>query len=111
MIEMTIIKYLSDKLDVPVSAERPETPPKSYVIVEKTSGGITDHIETSTIAIQSYADTLYNAAFLNETVKTCMENASSLDEVGRVKLNSDYNYTNTMTKDYRYQSVYDITHY
>jgi len=34
-----------------------------------------------------------------------------LNEIGKVKLNSDYNFTDTVTKQYRYQAVYDISHY
>ena len=51
------------------------------------------------------------AAALNERVKTAMENAIALDEIVRVTLNSDYNYTNTASKRYRYQAVFDVIFY
>ena len=35
----------------------------------------------------------------------------NLDEIASVKLNSDYNFTDEETKQYRYQAVFDIKHY
>ena len=60
----------------------------------------------------SYSDSLYGASQLNEAVKGIMLNdLLEEDEIGSVDLNSDYNYTDSETKRYRYQAVYDITHY
>lgn len=112
MIETSILNYLNQNLqNVTAYMERPETEPATYVLIEKTGGGEDNHIEHSTLAIQSIADSLYNAASLNETVKDLMSGAISLDDVAKVALNSDYNFTDGTTKQYRYQSVFDITHY
>lgn len=54
---------------------------------------------------------MYLAAELNEKVKSAMDEIVELDEVTRCELNSDYNYTDTSRKKYRYQAVFDITHY
>jgi hypothetical protein len=62
-------------------------------------------------AIQSISDSLLGAATLNEAVKLAMDSAASLAEVCSANLNSDYNFTDTSTKQYRYQAIYDITHY
>jgi hypothetical protein len=40
-----------------------------------------------------------------------MENAITLDDVTRSALNSDYNFTDTASKGYRYQAVFDVIHY
>ena len=40
-----------------------------------------------------------------------MDGLVTLNEIVSVELNSDYNYTDTTTKEYRYQGVYNITHY
>lgn len=65
----------------------------------------------TTYAFQSYAPTLYEAALLNAELKEVLKDLIKLDEISRIKLNSDYNYTDTTTKEYRYQAVFDITHY
>ena len=92
MIEKTILDYLTARLTVPVRMETPEDPPESYVV-------------------QSIAPTLYGAAQLNETVKAAMDAMEDrVAGIFRVELNSDYNFTNTATKERRYQAVYNITY-
>lgn len=111
MIEEIVQNYLIKKLACEVYIERPEKPPKQYIILEKTGSSRSNFIQTSTIAVQSYGSSLHKAAELNETVKTVMDALVELDEVCRIELNSDYNYTDPKTKQYRYQAVYHITHY
>lgn len=111
MIEKIILDYLDQELSVPVYMERPDNPPEQYVLIEKTGSGKRNHICDATLAIQSYAPSMYEAAVLNENVKTAMESAATLEEICRVSLNSDYNFTDTAMKQYRYQAVFDITHY
>lgn len=111
MIEIVIRQYLSEHLDVPVLLERPLKPPESFVLFEKTGSGKSNQIKSATFAFQSYAKSMLDAAKLNEKVKDAVDGLISLDVVHRVKLNSDYNYTDTETKEYRYQAVFDIGHY
>lgn len=111
MIEETILNYLSDALDAPVSMEVPPEPPGRFVVLEKTGSSRTDHICSAVIAVQSYAESLLEAARLNERVKEAMEGLDELDEIAAVRLNTDCNFTDPSTKRYRYQAVFDITHY
>lgn len=110
MVEKTILDYLSKALDVPVHMERPEDEPDSYVLIEKTGSSTTNHIESATLAIQSYAASMYEAASLNYRVKSAMKNSVMLPEISRCDCNSDYNYTDTTKKKYRYQAVFDIVY-
>lgn len=109
MIEEIVLRHLNSTLDVPVSLERVSTNPP-FVILEKTSTSRNNHITTSTFAIQSYGKSMYKAAELNEAVKAAMDALIEIDEVSASLLNSDYNYTDTTKKEYRYQCVYDIVH-
>lgn len=111
MIEVTILNYLTNKLNVPVYMEDDGETGGLYVVIEKTGGGEENFLKSAVIAIQSYADSLYNAALLNEKVKEAMKNIIELDDITRCELNSDYNYTDTTRKAYRYQAVFDINHY
>lgn len=111
MIEKIILDYLNETLTVPAFMEVPEKAPESYVVIEKTGSSEYNHIKEATLAIQSIAPTLYKAACLNEEVKTVMNNADKLADITKSKCNSDYNFTDTLTKSYRYQAVYDISHY
>ena len=114
MIEEIIYKYLKESLikeGVPVYMERPEVKPACYVLIEKTGGGEENHIQRATIAVQSIDISLYQTAVLNEKVKGVMRAAISLDEIAKVELNSDYNFTDSSTKTYRYQAIFDIKYY
>ena len=111
MIESTIIEYLNSNLSVPAYAEKPDEEPLEYVLIEKTGGSSTDYINSATIAIQSYADSLFGAASLNETVKTVIMEIVNLDEIVSVKLLRDYNFTDKSKKKYRYQAIISVVHY
>lgn len=111
MIEKIVIDYLENELDVPVFMEIPSNPPKSFVLVEKTGSRVSNHIYSATFAIQSFDESLYKTACLNEVVKSAMDNIIELDSVCKSTLNSDYNFTDTSSKKYRYQAVYDLVHY
>ena len=112
MIETALIRYLNDKLNVEAYAEYPEDAPAQFVLMEKSGSGIFDRLSRATIALQSYADDLLDAMKLNEQVKEAMDELPwEVDGVTRSKLNSDYNFTDTSTRKYRYQAVYDITYY
>lgn len=113
IIEEIIRNYLSEKMSVPVLTEIPKKDiPKSYYLIEKTGGESENHIYRSTLTIQSYGSSLYEASVLNEQLKYVMEyNAIELDEVSSIELNGDYNFTDTSTNRYRYQAVFDLVHY
>jgi len=111
MIELTILNHLTSKLDVPIHLEKPSTETETYVVFEKTSSGKSNHLPSATFAFQSYAKSLYDAVVLNEQVKNAVEELILLDGIRGLDLNSDYNFTDTTTKEYRYQAVYDIRYY
>ena len=106
MIEEKVREYLEDKLDIPVRMEEEPGLPEEYVLIEKTGSGKENHIASATLAIQSYSGSLYGAASLNERVKEAMEKIVEMDDISKCQLNSDYNYTDTTRKKYRYQAVY-----
>ena len=115
MIEDVIKNFLESKLTVPVLMEVPKSPTSQFVVIEKTGGGQENLISSAILTIQSYAPSLYKAAVLNEQVKHWMmdglEGAITLDTIAHIALDGDYNYTDTTSKRYRYQAVFDITHY
>jgi hypothetical protein len=93
-----------------VLPEKPDRPYGKMVFVERT-GGRGRFLRETTIAIQSYGTSLYEAAALNEEVLEAMQGLIERDEVTKVTLNSNYNFTDTTTKEYRYQAVFDVVHY
>lgn len=116
MIETTIIEYLDEYLnpapthDIYVGMEQPSQI-TNYVIIDKTGSSRRNQITTTTVAVQSYGPSLLAALELSKTVEAGMLAMVTLDEVASVKLETDYNFTDTTTKQYRWQAVYQITHY
>lgn len=110
MIEKVLLDYLDEELEVFVGFEAPKQI-TDYVLIDKTGSSRTNHIITSTFAIQSYSASLYEAMLLNAEVVGAMERFALLDQITKVELETDYNFTNTATKQYRWQAVFDITHY
>jgi len=111
MIEIIIKQFLDGHLSVPSFLEWSGEMPDRFVLFEKTSGAKKNQLSSATFAFQSYAESMYEAAKMNEEVKSVVEDLISLNEISGVHLNSDYNFTDTTTKKYRYQAVYDIKHY
>lgn len=111
MIEEVVISHLNSVLDVPVSGQVPAAMPASFVTVERTGSYNENHLDTYTLAVQSWAPTQYAAAALNKSVRTAMQGLLSLGSIARVKLSSDYDFTDASTKHNRYQGVYEVVYY
>lgn len=111
MIEITILDHLNAALAVPVVLEKPDPITGPFVFFEKTGSGKSNRLPSSTFAFQSYGTSLYEAAALNDAVKAAVESLVTLDEIGSVRLNSDYNFPDTTYKKHRYQAVFDVSHY
>lgn len=111
IIEKYVCLYLNEVSEVPAFGEIPETAPGSFFVVEKLGSDTEDHITSAVIAVQSYAVSKLAAAELNESLKFLMERLPEKPEISRCKLNSDYDHTDTDSKRYRYQAVFDITYF
>ena len=111
IIEEVVRDYLDEQLTVPVLLQRTQKMTEPYVMVEKTGGSQTNRINSATIAVQSYGESIHIAADLNDKVKSAMDDIVALSEVSSVSLNSDYNFTDQERDEFRYQAVFDITHY
>lgn len=118
MIEKIVLDYLTEHMTVPVFMELPEVPsedystmPERFIVLEKVGGGLNDHINSGSIAVQSYSlNSLYEAASLDEDMRSVMQGIIESDSISGIRLASNYNHTDTRTKRYRYQSVFEIYH-
>ena len=113
MIELTVLNLLKSQnigdVGENVFMEKPQKQDlEEFILMEKTGSEKVNHINRATIAIQSWSSSMYNAAKLNEEVKDAMEKIIEYTEISKCSLNSDYNFTDTKTKSYRYQAVFDL---
>ena len=111
MIEKTLRSYLSSSelITCPVYLEVPAKAPGEFIVLEKTGTSRVNFVFNATFAIQSYSTTLLKACELNEKVKQVMDAMIERSDIAKVSLNSDYNFTDTSTKKYRYQAIYTLT--
>lgn len=110
LIETTLRDYLINAQNMPVYLSVPADHPDTYVVLERTGGGRSNRLPSATFAIQSCAPSMQEAAELNEVIKVLMEGFEQLPEIGSARLDSDYNFTDTSKKGFRYQAVYDIVY-
>lgn len=109
MIEEIILNYLQAKLGLPVFLEEHDI--DTYLLIGKSGTSRKNHLDSAVIYIQSYAQSKYEASLLNEKVKKVMDEIIELDSISSSELNTDYEYTDTNKKKYRYQAVYDLVFY
>jgi len=113
MIEKTVLNYLKSagitEVGTDVYMEVPVNPPSKYIVIEKTGSRKENGINRATMAIQSISsNSLLEAAEINEKVLEKIDSICATQDIFKAKLNSDYNFTNTQTKEYRYQAVFDF---
>lgn len=114
MIEKTVLDYLLscdiEGIGSHVYMETPVDPDESYILIEKTGSSRNNRINQAMIAIQSISEhSLLEAAEINSRVKESMDQLVYSHYglyISKAVLNTDYNFTNTATKQYRYQAVY-----
>ena len=110
MIEEVVLNFLDEKLSAPVYMEERETN-EEFVMISKADSSNENYVTTSMFVVMSYAGSLLAAAKLNETVKKAMSELHTLPQISACRLATDYNFTDTASKRYRYQAVFNITHY
>lgn len=115
MVETELREWLleADGLKgVPVLLEKRSPVPERLVLLERT-GTTVDRADIThvTMAAQCYARTLEGAAELAGKVVDAMLSAAGLPSVSSINCVDLYNFTNHITKEYRYQAIFEICRY
>lgn len=107
-VEEYVVSALGAALAVPVHGDVPAERPASFVTVERTGGGRTEHgiIDRPQLAVQSWAPTRAEALALSEDVDAAMHELCGSGPVRLVLTNSIYNFPAEGSA--RYQGVYDL---
>ena len=112
MIETTIQKYLEEELsDVPVYMEYPKKQPSKFVVLQLSDYGRINHIDAATFFVTVYADTLYNAAELKETVKDILFDAVSLPAISSSNIGQESAGTDSANHIYKYDLTFNFYYY
>jgi hypothetical protein len=112
-IEQLVRETLEGVTHYPAYLEEPPAPrPPRYYLAARLGRSEENHISRARLAVQSYAPSLAGAMALNREAYGVMKNLLLCDPaVSRVSLVSDYDFTDTATKRYRWQAIYEITYY
>lgn len=113
MIEVSVLDYLNSNLTERVYTEIPKTMPEKFYVLEKTGGGLSNHISKSSFALQAYGKSMYEAASMIYTAKDNLlaDTFLELSEICSIQWDGEYNFTSETQKKYRYQAVFSVTHY
>lgn len=111
MIELALMEFLEQRLNIPVRLEYPEDPPERFVVLKKESNPRENLLDSAMIVADSYGSSLLEAAQLNEEVKAAMDDLITLPTVCSSTRAGDYPAFDTKNKKHRYQAVQNITHY
>lgn len=110
-IEAQLIQYLISKnvCNGNVFAEIPVDEPSEYVVIQRTGGGDYNNLNQAIFAIRSVSDkSLIRAITISDTVKETMREAPNFTDIYSVELNSETNYTSSVSKKYQYLATFNI---
>lgn len=111
MLEEIILNFLTEKLPYPVRMEVPKNAHDRFFVLRVVGDGREDFISSATVTVQSYAESMLEAARMNHTAKEVLDGLVELDVITSSYRAGDYPFPDTQTKKYRYQAVQTITHY
>ena len=111
MIEEIVLNHLSEIMSVPVCMELPSGLPSKWVQLQKSGSSCENHVTTTMIVVNAYGESLLDAAKLNQEVIQAMTNFAERNDIASCRTVTDFYTPDTVTKRYRYQAVFDVTHY
>lgn len=105
-----LTKYMSQKLNIPVSTRVPAREPKEFITVTRTGGSSTIGWDIANLAVQSWSTTDAAAYKLALAIRLLLlECWQELDKVIKVEVQSIYDFPDPDSKKYRYQLDVYIT--
>lgn len=107
MIETTVKTHLETMLEgIPVYMETPTNVSGKFVVIQLADRGRENLINEVTMEIRSYADSKYDAAVLDESVRDAMDALNQSDITAHLGGGNDA--TDTSLKKYRYRCYYNL---
>lgn len=104
--EFELVQWLSEQpefAEIPVSSQPPAERPKRFITVERTGGEQSAILDKPSLAIQCWAESSVEAAWLAETVVSIvLPRVYELADVGSFSIDSVYDYPLDETQP-RYQ--------
>ncbi len=110
LIEKTIRDYLLDKIpNVPIDVQEP-TDESKYIVFRVIDRGKLDLINAVTVEFYCYGKSKFEAAELDEELRSAMEDIVELDSIFSSKLGGGGDDYNTDLDKNRYRSYFNLTY-
>ena len=107
MIEVTVKEHLETMLEgISVYMETPKDTSGKFVVLHLEDRGRENLINEVTMEICSYAESKYDAAVLDESVRDAMDTLNQSDITAHIGGANDS--TDTSLKKYRYRCYYNL---
>ncbi len=107
MIEVTVKTYLESVLEgVSIYLETPEDVSGKFIVFQTIDRGEENQINEVTLEFRSYADSKYEAAVLDESLREAMKTFNEGDITAHLGGGNDD--TDTTLKKYRYRCYYNL---
>lgn len=110
-IESLIVKFLKEKLTVPVSADIPAKRPPSFITLERTGGAIRANLDYPVIAIQCWAHSRLEASNLAYRTRSVVRGLAQDSGVVAVNVGGVYNWPDPDSGHARYQLIVELVTY
>jgi len=108
MIETTIKDYLDTALvGIPIRLEIPKNMPEKFVVLHIIDRGRDNFIESVTMEFDSYADSKYEAAILDESLREAIDTMNETSDIS-CKFSGGDDSNDTTYKKYRYRCYYNL---
>jgi len=101
-VEQTVIQALAS-MGYSAHADAPNPHPESFVTVERTGGGTRDRVDAAQLAVQVWAGRRKEAADMADAVARDLESLTGTLGLGRVSVQSIYNWPDPQSRMARYQ--------
>lgn len=113
VIDEFVLKYLENSTNIKAFLEEPEKGerPEKYYLIARLGTSESNFLTRAQFAVQSYAERMLEAAALSRLAVRAMKELPNENAVTAVRLVSEYNFTDTSTRRYRYQAVFEVYYY
>lgn len=108
MIETTVKEYLETVIEgIPILLETPKNLPDRFIVFQLIDRGKEDQINAVTLEFRCFAGSKYDAALLDETLRSAMESLHENTDIS-CHIGGGNDDQDSALKMYRYRSYYNL---
>ncbi|MBR5285586.1 MAG: hypothetical protein IKU30_01690 [Clostridia bacterium] len=110
MFETIVKDYLDNVFSesgIPVFLETPKNLPEKFIVFQRMDIGKADHIDEITLEFSAFANSKYDAALLDESLREAMDDLHNTSDI-TVHLGGGNDNQDSVLKKYRFRSYFNL---